>query len=351
MSMTRTHGLLTVGRRLFLGLLPALLALALVIGLAYYGQYRRQAPGLVVLGAAALAITSLIVTWLNARYLGTRIARLAGSMSAEQTVNAGHGEVDELDRIERVVDHLGSALSASEAERARVDSAAAAHLREQATMLAAVVRRAVAQLDEIRLPIHILLDTRFGDLNENQEELLRDARSAADAMDEALRRLSQVADADRGALPVQRELVQVNDVVRAVLPLAHAAAERRGGRVDASLEPGLPRVLADRARLAEALTLLTREAAGSVGPEQPLTVATARNSGTVTITIAPPIPEAPDDDVSGQRETQRSNGAGSPRDIVDTLLATRLVTVQGGTLEKTPTGTVVRVGGQPRTGA
>ena len=26
----------------------------------------------------------------------------------------------------------------------------------------------------VRLPLHILLETRFGDLNENQEELLRE---------------------------------------------------------------------------------------------------------------------------------------------------------------------------------
>jgi K+-sensing histidine kinase KdpD len=218
-------------------------------------------------------------------------------------------------------------------------------------MLAAVVQDAVAQLDEIRLPIHILLDTRFGDLNENQEELLRDARNAADAMDEALRRLGQVADADRGALPVQRELVQVNDVVRAVLPLANAAAERRGARVDTSLEPGLPRVLADRARLAEALTLLTREAASTAGPERPLMLATGRDSGTVTITIAPPIAEGPTAGGIAQSEaaTHTAGGARTSQEIGDTILATRLVMVQGGSLEKTPTGTVVRVGSPPRT--
>src|SRR5689334_17453082 len=94
---TRGHSLLTVGRRLFLGLMPALLALALVIGLAYYGQYGRVAPGPIIVGAAALAIVSLVATWINARYLAARITRLAGSMSGEQA--ARRGEADELDRI------------------------------------------------------------------------------------------------------------------------------------------------------------------------------------------------------------------------------------------------------------
>ena len=309
---------LTVGRRLFLGLLPALLAVVLALGLAYYGEYQRQAPEMVVLGAVVLAVASLIVTWVNTRYLANRIVRLTGAIPASGARDDS-GDADEFDRIEQVVDDLGSALSASEAERARADAAATARLREQATMLAAVVRDVMAQLEDVRLPLHILLETRFGELNENQEELLRDARKAADAMDAALRRLGQVADADRDALPVKSEVVQVNDVVRAVLPLARAAAERTQARVDASLEPGLPRVRADRARLAEALALLTDDAASATGPERPLVVMTARDREGVSITVAPAM--------------------GAP------ILATRLIAAQGGSTESTADGLIVRLPG------
>ena len=68
---------LSVGQRLFLGLLPALLAVALVVALAYWGEYGRTAPDLVVIGAALLAVVSLGVTWGNTRFLAARIARLA----------------------------------------------------------------------------------------------------------------------------------------------------------------------------------------------------------------------------------------------------------------------------------
>src|SRR5499427_4839292 len=282
----RRHTSVSVGKRLFVGLLPALLAVLVTAGLAYYGEYGHAVPGIILGAAAVLSIASLVVTWINTRYLSARINRLTGSMPASAGERAG--ESDEFDRIERVVGHLRSALSASEAERARLNAAAEARLRDEATMLAAVAHDSIAQLDEVRLPLHILLETRFGDLNENQEELLRDARSAADAMGAALRRLAQVADADRGALVVQRELVQVNDVVRAVLPLARAAAERQGARVDVTLEPGLPRVRADRARLAEALTLFTSDAAAATGAERPLAVTTSRRAQVgIEIAIAP----------------------------------------------------------------
>lgn len=335
----RRRTTIPVGRRLFLGVLPALLAVLLALGLAYYGKYNRQAPEVIVFGAAVLAVASLVVTWINTRYLSARIARLTGAMPDAEQEQGDQSESDEFDRIERAVDHLGSALSASEAERARRDAAATTRLREEATMLAAVVHDTMAQLDEVRLPLHILLETRFGDLNENQEELLRDARNGADAMTDALRRLAQVADADRGAVNAQRELVQVNDVVRAILPLARAAADRQQARLDTALEPGLPRVLADRARLAEALTLLAVEAAAVAGPEHPLAITTARDASGVSVTLSPTSGSASEGDDS-------ANGHHDPG---ATILARRLIAVQGGSADETPAGLVVRLGGKPVT--
>lgn len=343
------HSSIPVGRRLFMGLLPALLAVLVTAGLAYYGEYGRSVPAIVIAPAAILAVVSLVVTWVNTRYLSGRIARLTGSMAG--TEDGHRGEADEFDQIERVVDHLGSALSASEAERARVNAAAAARLRDEATMLAAVTQDTIAQLDEVRLPLHILLETRFGDLNENQEELLRDARSAADAMASALRRLSLVADADRGALVVQRELVQVNDVVRAVLPLARAAAERREARVDVTLEPGLPRVIADRARLAEALTLLATRAAEATGPDKPLSLLTSREQGGAMITIGPSAANGSGETGTVESTSVNANesGEGPPRASEQQprgeILAERLITAQGGSTSAGPDGIVVRLGG------
>lgn len=329
----RRRTTLTVGRRLFLGLLPALLAVLLAVGLAYYGEYGRQAPTIIVLGAAVLAVASLFVTWINTRYLSARIVRLTGSMPDAERPSDENGGSDEFDRIERVVDHLGRALSASETERARIDAAAAARLREEATMLAGVVHDTMAQLDEVRLPLHILLEARFGELNENQEELLRDARNSADAMDVALRRLATVADADRGALAAPRELVQVNDVVRAILPLARAAAERRKARIDTSLEPGLPRVMADRARLAEAITLLAMNAGAMADAEHPLSIETARAGAGVAITLAP----------SGHQSSMIA--APNARRYGDAMiLARRLLAIQGGSTDETATSVIVRLG-------
>jgi signal transduction histidine kinase len=314
----------SVAWRLAAGVLPSVLAVGLVVGLFYYGQKGRAAPEMILILATALTLVSIIVAWVNARYFAERLARIA---RATDSAPGMRGPSDELDRIEQAVGSLGSALSASEAERARTNAEAAARLRDQATMLAGVVSDAIAQLDGVRLPLQILLESPFGELNENQEELLRDARNASDAIDVALRQLAQVADVDRDALPVQQELVQVNDVVRSVLPLARAAAERRGARTEAVLEPGLPRVLGDRTRLAQALTLFVTDAAEASGPNSPLIITTARDGSHALIRISPPHPSA-----SG------GNGAAA------LILASRLIGAQGGSSTIDATEILLRVG-------
>lgn len=305
----------SVALRLAAGVLPSVIAVGLVVGLFYYGEIGRGIPGALLAGATILTIGSVVIAWINAKYFADRLARLA---RVTQPASGGSERTDEFDRIERAVGNLGSALSASEAERVKSNAMAGARLRDQATMLAGVVNDAITQLDGVRLPLQILLESPFGELNENQEELLRDARAAADEIDLALRALGQVADINRDAVVPQLELVQINDVVRSVLPLARAAAERQGGRTEPSLEPGLMRVRADRARLAAALSQLTTAAAEKSGANEPLVISTGKEGTRVVIKISPTV-DPP-------------------------IVASRLIAVQGGELSTEADGLVLRLG-------
>ncbi len=324
-TLAKHHVSRSVAWRLAATVLPSVVAVGLLLSLFYYGKINRETPQYLLFVAAALTMFSLVMAWMSATYFATRLARLA---RATDTASGGGSATDEFERIERAVGNLGTALSVAEAERAQVHEAAAARLREEGTMLAGVVSDSLAQLDQIRLPLHILLDSPFGELNENQEELLRDARTAADAIDIALRRLGEVADADREALTIKPELVQINDVVRSVLPLARAAAERRGARTETALEPGLPRVIADRARLAQALTLFATEAAEWSGPSVPLVISTARDGQRAVVRIGP-------------RAAHAESG------VAPEILASRLVSAQGGKVDTEDGALVLRIGTEP----
>jgi len=332
----------SIALRLAAGVLPAILAISLVVGLFYYGVYGRAAPRMILIAATALTILSVAVAWANATYFADRLARLAQTTSK---VSGGSERTDEFDRIERAVGKLGSALTAAEAERARSDAVSTARLNEQATMLGAVVSDTLAQLDQVRLPLQILLESKFGELNENQEELLRDARAAADAIDLALRRLGQVADIDRDALPIQRELVQVNDVVRSVLPVARAAAERRGARTETMLEPGLPRVIADRARLAEALALFLADSAAQSDPSTSLRISTVRAGSSAVIRIAPVSRSAKARaSASAPADVGSREGSVVSAETAPLILAARLISAQGGDVAVDGAALTLRVG-------
>jgi hypothetical protein len=54
-----------------------------------------------------------------------------------------------------------------------------------------------------------------------------------------------------------------------------------------ALEPGLPRVVGDRTRLAEALSLLVTAAAAQSDQQKPLVVTTARDGTRAIVRIAP----------------------------------------------------------------
>ena len=342
-AFIQRHVSRSVAWRLAAGVLPSVLAVGLVVGLFYYGKAGRAVPLAMLLLAVALTAISIVVSWMNARYFAERLARIA---RATDQAAGRDGPSDELDRIEQAVGSLGSALTAAEAERARREAKASARLRDQATMLAGSVSDSIGQLDQVRLPLQILLESPFGELNDNQEELLRDARSAADGIDASLRRLVRVANIDRDEVQVQHELVQVNDVVRSVLPLARATAERQGARTESVLEPGLPRVVADRARLAEALSLVVTEAARASSSSKPLVIGTARDGSRAIVRISP-VTDAIKARATAIDAAMPAVEAASAEPDPETgplILASRLITVQGGEMAVDGDCLVLRIG-------
>ncbi len=56
---------------------------------------------------------------------------------------------------------------------------ASQHIADYATILSEAIAALSARIDEIRLPLHVLAENHFGELNDNQEEMIRAARAAA----------------------------------------------------------------------------------------------------------------------------------------------------------------------------
>ena len=287
-----------VSHRLYLASVPAVLGVLAVAALAYWGQYARTVPELLLVIAAVAAVGTLVMAWTNVRYVAQRVERLAGvdalvasNVNLRTVANAvAPGSVpgtrDELDVIESAVSRLSNAVELAESDRVQRERTYEQRARDYAHMLSFVTERAASTLEEVRLPLHILLDNHFGEMNENQEELLGAARAAAERVDSELMSLKQIADLDLGSAAMRLDRVIPADVVRAILPTLKAAADRAGVALQVDIEPLVPAVRVNQAALQEALSNLLVDCIGTHVEGAELSLTLARNAGSAQITLS-----------------------------------------------------------------
>jgi signal transduction histidine kinase len=274
-----------VGQRLFLAVLPAVLGLFLVAALAYWGRYARAAPELVIILAAVAAVASLIVSWRNTRYVVHRVQRLAGHSISIQggssalaaatrqdalrdlgiRVPPAHEgsagqDADELDHIEATVAGLSSAVIRAREEASRQEREALERAHEIEDLLQAVTARFAARAQDAQLPLHILLSSPFGSLNENQEEMLGAAMSAVAAIDTEVRELQKLLQLTRGELSIVAQPMNLAELLRPTLAIAAARAEAAHVQLRPVVSDTAPRTIVDAVLAQEALTSILIDA-------------------------------------------------------------------------------------------
>jgi signal transduction histidine kinase len=315
-----------ISQRLYLTVMPAILGVLLMAGLFYWGEYARAAPAIVLFGGALAVVASLVLTWSNARYVAGRIERLAsgastprvaaGPVSDATTATIAHPK-DEIDEIERVVDRLSSAVELAEASKADRERLFERRARDYARLLATVADSSARRLEEVRLPLHILLENHFGELNENQEEMLGAARTAAEAADADMLSLRQIAELDLGERPLRRDRIKPSELLDSLRPMLMAAAENAGVTVEIELAPLLPPVVGDRPLLQDALVTLLRGALTSAPLESRVHLKVDREGKAIRFAVL---------------------GAEAPPLSVRWAAAGRVVDAHGGTVERRPDG-------------
>lgn len=189
---------------------------------------------------------------------------------------------------------------------------------EDHALLDALLGPMADRLRDVNLPLHILLEGRFGDLNDNQLEMIHAAQDAARAADATLRLVARVRALRTQQTPAtdtEREPIRPVDLLRAPLLVAAARAEERGGVVRSELAPDLAYVAVDRAVVEEALSILLGAIATS-GEPPGLEILGSADAERVRVTIRP--------------------GPAAGADSLELLLASLLMQAGGATLEMTP---------------
>ena len=155
---------------------------------------------------------------------------------------------------------------------------------DYAAALAAAASSAERSLNDARIPIHILLAAQFGELNDNQEEMLRDAAAALDSAAEELRVSRVLAGADRVASGAQREVVRIGDIVRALQPELLAQSARAGVSLIVNIAPGLPATVGAARQFRDAIRLALADDIRFALPGSTITIDIAATAEEIRIT-------------------------------------------------------------------
>ena len=282
---------MTVATRLQLSTLPALVGLVSVALLAWFGEYQREAPEVLVVLVAVTAVSTSLLAWYNARLLARRVREVSvGFRALDLTQHAATAGGDELDELDRIRDAVQTIVAAELGQRAVVAErvlAADRRVAEYETLLGTVCADVQKRLEETRLALHILQTSPFGELNENQDELVAAARAAAEQANDELHTLSRLAALSGTVAALSQQRTAVRTLLEVPLAMAFGGASEVDSRVRVSISAEVPPVSVALTAAHEALAVLCRVAADALSPGESLTVDVTGGDATVIVTVAP----------------------------------------------------------------
>src|SRR6185312_9263366 len=150
--------------------------------------------------------------------------------------------------------------------------------------LATAATYAERSLDDARIPIHILLTAQFGELNDNQEEMLRDAAAALDNIAEELHALRDIASADQAVATARRDVVRIGEILRALQPELLAQASRADVSLIVNIAPGLPSTIGAFTQLRDAIRLTLADDIRYAIPGSTVTIDAVASADEIRIT-------------------------------------------------------------------
>ena len=193
---------------------------------------------------------------------------------------------------------------------------------------------------ELRTPLNavigfseVLLERMFGELNERQEDYLRDILGAGRHLLELLNDVLDLSKVEAGRMELEPTTFPVLDAVHPVLALLRERAAQHHITLQLEVGPDLPHVTADQLRLKQVLLNLVGNAVKFTPDGGTVTVAVARSRDELTVTVADTgMGIAPDDQErifdsfqQGTRSASASEGTG-----LGLTLTRRIVELHGG---------------------
>jgi signal transduction histidine kinase len=224
-----------IGQRIFLCILPTLLVFAALMDMIRHESSVRTISHAVLLVPLVAILVSIAFAWGSTRYL----VHMLGD-----TVREHQGDGD-------ITLRAGRGSSGAEAATSAAD---------YAMIVEEMVDFVTQRLEEVELPLHVLLSSPFGSLNENQEEMLAAAHDSVGVADSEVRVLKTLLELDRGGVRFVVQPTGLSELLRPALAVAQSRAHSVYVSICSEISEATPRVLADPVRTQEALTSILLDA-------------------------------------------------------------------------------------------
>jgi signal transduction histidine kinase/ActR/RegA family two-component response regulator len=193
---------------------------------------------------------------------------------------------------------------------------------------------------ELRTPLNaiigfseVLLERMFGELNERQDEYLRDILGSGRHLLDLLNDILDLSKVEAGRMELDRSTFDVTDAVDYTLSMVRERAARRGVTLRRVPAEGTSEVHADELRVKQVLLNLLSNAVKFTPTGGTVTVTTERVDGDVVVEVSdtgPGIPQADQERIfhafqQGTRSPSRQEGTG-----LGLTLCKRIVELHGG---------------------
>ena len=195
---------------------------------------------------------------------------------------------------------------------------------------------------ELRTPLNaiigfseVLLERMFGDLNERQDEYLRDILGSGQHLLELLNDILDLSKVEAGAMVLEPSSVVVSDAVDYSVGMVRERAARHGVRLETAVGPGVSVFEVDELRFKQVLLNLLSNAVKFTPAGGSVTVSTERDGGDLVVRVVDTGPGIPAEDherifaafQQGSRSPRRQEGTG-----LGLTLCRRIVELHGGSI-------------------
>ncbi len=191
---------------------------------------------------------------------------------------------------------------------------------------------------ELRTPLNavigfseVLLERMFGDLNERQEDYLRDILDSGRHLLELLNEILDLSKVEAGHMELDRSRFPLRELLADSVMMVHALAEQRGLHLDLEVGEGVDLVTADPLRLKQVVLNLLSNAVRFA--RHRVALRATSDGPTITVSVVDDGPGIPEEDRERIFEAFQQGGRGAPKEEGTGLgltLCRRMVELHGG---------------------